>query len=63
MTRWSTYYGAGIVMGMTPRQVDECTLWEFASCSDGFRKANETQEQAAPAMSDDTAAELGIVGF
>lgn len=63
MTRWSTYYGAGIVMGMTPRQVDECTLWEFACCSEGFRKANETEEQAPPAMSDDAAAELGIVGF
>lgn len=63
MTRWSTYYGAGIVMGMSPRQVDECTLWEFASCSEGFRKANETEEQAPPPMSEDAAAELGIVGF
>ncbi|MBD9569032.1 hypothetical protein [Ensifer sp. ENS08] len=63
MTRWSAYYAAGIVMGMTPRQVDECTFWEFDCCYEGHRKANQTEEQAPPPMSDAAAADLGIVGF
>lgn len=50
-------------MGMSPRQVDECTLWEFASCSEGYRKANQSEEDAPPPMADDALAELGIEGF
>lgn len=50
-------------MGYTPRDVDDMTLWEFACCSDGFRKANQTEESAPPPMADDDLAGLGIEGF
>lgn len=50
-------------MGFAPRDVDDMTLWEFASCSEGFRKAHETGEKPAPEMSDDRLSNLGIEGF
>lgn len=49
-------------MGFSPRQVDEWSLWEFAAVIQGYKDANGVEE-AAPEMSDDTLAELGIVGF
>jgi hypothetical protein len=62
MTRWSTYYAAGCAMGFPPRDVDEMTLWEFACCADGYRKANQAEESPPP-MDDNSLAELGIEGF
>lgn len=50
-------------MGMTPREIDDCTLWEFAACSEGYRKAHQMEEQAPPPMADEQLAELGIQGF
>jgi hypothetical protein len=63
MTRWSSYYGAGAVIGFTPRDVDDMTLWEFQACSEGYRKAHASEEQAPPPMADNDLAELGIEGF
>lgn len=42
--------------------VGKMTMWEFACARQGHIDANTTEE-AAPAMSDDKAAELGIEGF
>jgi hypothetical protein len=39
------------------------TLWEYAACMDGYRRANQTKEDPAPAMSDERMAELGIEGM
>jgi hypothetical protein len=39
------------------------TLWEFACCMEGYRKAHASEEEAPPAMTDDIAADLGIEGF
>ena len=41
------------------------TLWEFEAAWAGWRRANTVKEEdeAAPAMSDERLAELGIVGF
>lgn len=50
-------------MGFSPRDVDTMTLWEFACCSEGFRKAHETEKETAPAMNGDELAALGIEGF
>lgn len=38
------------------------TLWEFQAAFDGW-KAAHASEEAAPAMSDEDAARLGIEGF
>ncbi|QOF74429.1 hypothetical protein IG197_27675 [Aminobacter sp. SR38] len=48
---------------MSPREVDESTLWEFACTVEGYRKANSTEEEAPPTMGDDDLAKLGIEGF
>jgi len=38
------------------------TLWEFACMTEGFKQA-QPGNAAAPAMSEDRMAELGIEGF
>lgn len=50
-------------MGFPPSVVDDMTLWEFAACSEGYRKAHQAEDQAPPPMADDQLAELGIQGF
>jgi len=37
--RFSRIYGNGAVLGFTPAQVDEMTLWQFLACLDGVRAA------------------------
>jgi hypothetical protein len=39
------------------------TLWEFACCSEGYRKAHQTEDTPPPAMADAELANLGIEGF
>lgn len=48
---------------MSPREVDDCTLWQFSCAVEGFRQANTPDKDQAPPMSDDQLAELGIEGF
>lgn len=50
-------------MGFSPRDVDDMTLWEFACCVEGYRKANQAEEDPAPPMSDDDLVKFGIEGF
>lgn len=50
-------------MGFTPRDIDDMTLWEFASCAEGYRLAHRTTEEPPPAMGDDDLAALGVEGF
>ena len=47
---------------MSPRDVDDSTLWEFSCAVDGYVKANSPDEKAPP-MGEDRLAELGIEGF
>ncbi len=49
-------------MGMSPREVGTCTLWEFQAAVDGWKAAHGAEDKP-PAMSDEEAAELGIEGF
>lgn len=35
-------------MGFTPAQVDEMSLWEFASCAEGYRRANSVEPKPPP---------------
>jgi hypothetical protein len=52
-------------MGFSPREVDAMTQWEFTACMSAWNKANKPAEEegAAPPMSDDRLAELGIAGL
>lgn len=50
-------------MGMSPRQLDAMTLWEFHAALEKWVEANSVAEEAPPEMSDDRLAELGIDGF
>lgn len=36
MTSWGAFYGAGAVMGFSPSQVREMTIWEFAHARGAF---------------------------
>jgi hypothetical protein len=36
---------------MSPREVDECTLWELAACVDAYNRANGAEEQPEPPSS------------
>lgn len=51
------------MIGLSPREVDDCTLWEFGHAVDGFRKANSPADDKAPAMSETDLRDMGIVGF
>lgn len=46
---------------MSPREVDESTLFEFACAVDGYVKANSVEKPKE--MDDDRLAALGIEGF
>jgi hypothetical protein len=45
-------------MGMSPREVDKLSLWEFAACADGYSKANGAEEVAEPPSYDEHLAML-----
>jgi len=32
-------------MGFAPEQVDRMSLWEFAACLEGYRKANTSDDE------------------
>ena len=40
--------GAGAVMGYTPREVGDMSLWQFAAAIDGVNKANSGNKPQAP---------------
>ncbi|MBB2973945.1 hypothetical protein [Mesorhizobium sp. RMAD-H1] len=61
-TRWSTYLKAGMAMGLSPRDVDDCTMWEFMCALEGFREAHGEKRNARE-IPDERLAELGIEGF
>lgn len=52
-------------MGMTPRQLDAMTLFEFHAAQAGWVQfhASYGEEDNPEAMSDERARELGIIGF
>ena len=37
----SAVYGSGVVMGMSPDEVDRTSVWKFMAAADGFAKAND----------------------
>lgn len=47
---------------MSPREVDDCTLWEFDCAVEGYVKATSPEEKAPPMQANDLAA-LGVEGF
>jgi len=55
-------------MGLTPRQLDEYTLWEFKCARLAWTDFHTVRDEEAdaerpPEMSDERLAELGIIGF
>lgn len=50
-------------MGLSPRQVDDSTLWQFQAARDGWMAANSPVEGPTPTMDDEQLTDLGIEGF
>ena len=51
-------------MGWTPRQVGECTLWEFMAALDGYGRSQRWKEAGVGGdLSEDDLRAMGIVGF
>jgi len=50
-------------MGMSPEQVDACSIWQFQAAADGFRRANMSEKDRAndlsPQEEDELAAWVG----
>lgn len=42
--RFAAVYGAGAVIGFTPREVDQMSMWEFMAAVEGWIKANTSDE-------------------
>jgi len=54
------------LIGFSPRQVDEMTLWEFNACAATYAKAHGAENSAGGGgkdIPDDRLRELGIDGF
>ncbi|WP_193753386.1 hypothetical protein [Aureimonas ureilytica] len=45
-------------MGWSPDQVDRCSLWQFQAAADGYRRAHQSDEEAARELSLDEVDEL-----
>lgn len=60
-------YGVGAVMGFTPQQVNEMTLWEFEACASGYAEAHGGKSGKGAvdpdAIDDERLAAMGIEGF
>jgi len=52
------------VIGFTPRQVDELTIWEFNACCEAYIEANGGKKKPEGGDMDDADLRaLGVVGF
>lgn len=49
--KFAALYGNGIVMGLSPRAVDNLSLWEFSACVAGWNRSQGAAESAP--LSDD----------
>lgn len=61
--KFSAFYASGQVMGFTPRDVDQMTIWEFNACYDGWKIANGVKPRGKGDISEERLAEMGIEGF
>jgi hypothetical protein len=50
-------------MGFTPAQVERMTLWEFATCVDGFVEFHTGKKRPGRAMSEVDLHKAGIEGL
>lgn len=52
-------------MGLTPRDVDRMSVWEYRSCLDAWNRAHGSERDGGDpdAISDERLAALGVEGF
>ncbi|WP_188853523.1 hypothetical protein [Aureimonas glaciei] len=43
---------------MSPNDIDACSIWQFQSAADGYRRANMTEEERARELTPDDVDEL-----
>lgn len=58
--RWkfSDYYAAGAVLGFTPQEVQDMTLWQFRAAYEGWKAANSSETAKRPDLSTNAAEAL-----
>jgi hypothetical protein len=44
--RFAAIYGTGAVVGLTPRDVDRLSMWEFMAAVEGWIKANSSEDSS-----------------
>lgn len=60
--KFSAIYGTGAVMGFSPRDVDEMSLWEFVACQKAYAKAHGAKDdRSGDAMSESRMRDLGLL--
>ncbi len=42
--RFGAIYGTGAVLGFTPRDIKEMSMWEFMAALEGYVKANSADD-------------------
>lgn len=45
-------------MGMSPAEVDRCSLWQFQAAAEGFRRANMSEDERARELTPDEVSSL-----
>jgi hypothetical protein len=48
LTDFGHIYRVGAAIGLSPRQVDELTIWEFGQAVQGWKDANCPEESVQP---------------
>ncbi|EJF91682.1 gene transfer agent family protein [Bartonella tamiae] len=56
--RFSSVYGAGAVIGFTPMQIDQMSIWEFNAAIEGYIAANSASDKSGTKLTAEEAEEL-----
>lgn len=60
--KFSGFYGWGAILGFSPRDVDQMSLWEFTACVDAHRKASGTEPEVKAPSADEYFEQVARLG-
>jgi hypothetical protein len=50
---FASFYANGIMMGLSPRQIGQCSLWQYRALIAGWNKGHESHDDQPPVMSNE----------